>query len=347
MVAVAAFLIVGCGTKGNRSARINGAGSSFVFPAMAKWTSEYNTQKSTQIDYISAGSGAGIQQMTEKTVTFGCSDMPMKKEQLDKAKELGGDVVHIPLVIGGVVPAYNLEGVNKPLRFTGPILADIYLGRVKKWNDPALKEVNPDVSLPDVDIVPVFRADSSGSSAIFSEYLAKVSPEFRKNVGVGTSPNWPKGVGIGQRDSAGVIGHVNRSPGSICYVELAFAVKNKIAYGSIKNMSGQFVTANAESLTASATAALAEKPLTEPYSLNDLTWPLTDCPGEKSYPLAGFAYAIIYKNQPKSRGQVLVDFLRWATTTGQTHSRELDYAPLPDELQKRIEEKLSSVVLKD
>ena len=237
---VAAAGCGGCngGTSGGKP-RLNGAGSSFVYPMMGKWTAEYDKAKGVEVNYQSIGSGGGIQQMTAKTADFGCTDGPMNDEQLAKAKSEGGAVLHVPLCMGAVVLAYNLEGVDKPLAFDGPVLADIFLGKVKKWNDKALVDLNPGVALPDKDIGVVRRSDGSGTTYVFSDYLSKVSPEWKQAVGVGTSLNWK--VGEGAKGTEGVSGRVKASPGAIGYIELTYALQNGIKYGSVRNKEGAAV----------------------------------------------------------------------------------------------------------
>src|SRR5437762_9823031 len=219
--------LMGCGSG---KPRINGAGATFIYPMMSKWASEYDKIKGVEVNYQSIGSGGGIQQMTAKTADFGSSDGPMNDEQLQKARDTGGEVVHIPLAMGAVVPAYNLEGTTEPLTFTGPLLADIFLGKIKKWNDNAIRNLNPNVILPDKDIGVVHRSDGSGTTYVWVDYLAKVSPEWKDKVGVGTSVNWP--VGVGQKGSEGVSGQVGRVAGSFGCVEVTYAIQNNIKYGS-------------------------------------------------------------------------------------------------------------------
>src|SRR5438045_2100069 len=240
IVLVVVFFLFGCSRGDDK--RLTGAGSTFVYPMMSKWASEYEKSTNVKINYQSIGSGGGIQQMTAKTVDFGCTDGPMNEEQLKKAKDVGGEVVHIPLVMGAVIPTYNLEEVNEPLRFTGPVLADIFLGKIKKWNDKGLQDLNPKAALPNKEIVVIHRSDGSGTTYIWVEYLAKVSDEWKKKVGVGTSVDWP--CGIGQKGNEGLAGQVRRSAGSIGYIELIYALQNKLKFGSVKNREGAFVTAS-------------------------------------------------------------------------------------------------------
>jgi phosphate ABC transporter phosphate-binding protein len=334
------LLTAGCG-GGGEAKRLNGGGSTFVFPMMSKWASEYDKLKGVKVNYQSIGSGGGIQQMTAKTFDFGCSDAPLNEEQLQKAKEVGGAVVHIPLVMGAVVPAYNVTGVMKPLKFTGPVLARIYLGkdypgkeedRILKWNHPDLKKLNPGVDLPDQEIVVVHRSDGSGTTYIWVDYLSKVSSAWKDKVGVGTSVNWP--TGVGQKGNEGVAGQVKRSPGSIGYIELIYALQNKIAFGLVQNQKKQFIEASLESVTAAAVGA--DIP-------DDLRYSLTDAPGKEAYPISGTVWAVIYENQPAGKGKAVVDYLRWVTHEGQQFAADLHYARLPDALVKRLEKKLDQV----
>jgi phosphate transport system substrate-binding protein len=265
----------------------------------------------------------------------------MNRSQLEAA---GEPVIHVPLVIGAVVPLYNLPGVTQPLNFTGQVLADIYLGKITKWNDPALTELNPNANLPDLGIQPVFRSDSSGTSNVFTEYLSKVSPEFRSRIGASTSPAFPPGVGIGQPKTDGVAGFVDRTPGAIGYVEVTYALDKKAQFGAVQNKAGQFVRADLASITAAA-ASLTEPPTDEPYSLHELTYSLTDPAGENAYPIAAMSYAVLYARQANAaKGQALVSFLKWCVSPDAQRMAELrNYAPLPAELIARIHAKLDAV----
>ncbi len=335
-VAVLGFLIVvapGCGGC-RQEQRLNGGGSTFVYPMMSKWASAYDKTKGVKVNYQSIGSGGGIQQMTAKTFDFGCTDAPLNEEQLQKARETGGEVVHIPLVMGAIVPAYNLEEVKEPLRFTGPVLANIFLGKITKWNDKALQQLNPNAALPDKDIGTVHRSDGSGSTFIWVDYLSKVSSAWKEKVGVGTSVNWP--VGVGQKGTEGVAGQVKRTPGSIGYIELTYALQNNIKYGLVQNKEGAYVPATLESVTAAG--ALAEIP-------DDLRYSLTNAPGKDAYPISGTVWAVLYVNQPADKGKAVIDFLRWVTHEGQQYAAELHYARLPQGLVERLEKKLDLVQL--
>jgi phosphate transport system substrate-binding protein len=274
---------------------------------MSKWAAEYKKAKGIEVNYQSIGSGGGIQQMTAQTFDFGCSDGPMNEEQLKKAVEVNGEVLHIPMVMGAVVPAYNL-GLKETVRFSGPVLADIYLGKIKKWNDPALQALNPGVALPDLDIVVVHRADGSGTTYIWVDYLAKVSTAWKTKVGVGTSVNWP--TGIGQKGNEGVTRQTKQTNGAIGYVELIYALQNKVDYGLVRNQEGAFINASLASITAAASDALKEIP-------DDLRYSLTNAPGKDSYPISGTSWAVLYVKQAPERGKAVVDFLRWCTHEGQ------------------------------
>ncbi len=344
-----AAVLAGCGRSGSgERVRLDGQGATFVEPIMKVWTNEYGdlTDGDIQINYQGTGSGAGVSQMTKGLAAFGCSDAPMNGKQLDEARAAGGPVVHVPLVIGAVVPVYNLPGVEQPVTFTGPLLADLFTGKVKKWNDDKLKALNPGANLPDLDVQPVYRADPSGTSFIFSDYLAKVSPEFRASVGSSTTPNWPSDVGTAQNKSDGVAGHITRNPGAIGYLELTYALdsKDKLKYGKVRNKAGKDVLADLDSITAAAAASLGARQSAEPYSLHELTYNLTDADGAASYPIAGMSFAVLYQKQHGARGKALVGFLKWCTgPNGQKLARLRNYAPLPEELQKKVGDRLGQV----
>jgi phosphate ABC transporter phosphate-binding protein len=326
-------LLGGCGGSDRR---LNGGGSTFVYPMMSKWADEYKKATGVEVNYQSIGSGGGIQQMTAKTFDFGCTDAPMNEEQIEKCRQQGGEPLHIPLVLGAVVPTYNLKGVDTPLRFTGPVLADIYLKKITKWNDKALRDLNPGVDLPNQEIVVVHRSDGSGTTYIWVDYLSKVSPPWKKKVGVGPSVDWP--TGIGQKGNEGVAGQVRRSAGAIGYVELIYALQNDMSYGLVKNQEGEFVKASLESVTAAADASLKEIP-------EDLRFSITNAPGKESYPISGTVWAVVYDKLPAGKGQMVVDFLRWVTHDGQQSAKGLDYAPLPRGLVTRLEKKLDSITV--
>ena len=327
---------------GGEHPRLNGAGATFIYPMMTKWMKEYEQAKGIKVDYQSIGSGGGIKQMTAKTVDFGCSDGPMNDAQLKEAHEQGGDVVHIPLVMGAVVPAYNLPSLkDKQLKFSGPVLADIFLGNITQWNDPAIQKLNPGVELPGTKIVVVHRSDGSGTTYIFVDFLCKVSDEWEKKVGKATSVNWP--TGLGEKGNENVAGQVKRSEGAIGYIELTYAwqQKDKIQYGKAKNAENEFVLASPESVTKAADNFVAAKKVPD-----DLRYNLANAPGKGSYPIAGTTWAFMYVNQKGNTAQGLKDFFTYVLTDGQKGCAELGYAPLPESLAKMAQEKVKRVTVK-
>ncbi len=315
--------------------KINGAGATFPYPIYSKWFSEYNKLKPTvEINYQSIGSGGGIRQITNGTVFFGATDGPMTEDQLQAAP---GRILHLPTVLGADVPVYNIPGVDADLKFTGPLLADIFLGKVTKWNDQALTKLNPGVQLPATDITVVHRSDGSGTTYIWVDYLAKVSPEWKQKVGVATSVNWP--TGVGGKGNEGVSGLVRQTPGSIGYVELIYALQSKIRYGSVQNTAGEFVQANVQSVTAAAAAAAASMP-------KDFRVSITNAPGKGVYPVASFTWLLLYENpKDKQQARIFIDFLKWMLTDGQKFAAELGYAPLPDAVVKMELDTLAKIKL--
>ena len=310
---------------------INGAGATFPYPIYSKWFDEYQkTHPNIRINYQPIGSGGGIKQLTAQTVFFGASDGPMTDAQLQAAS---GAILHFPTVLGGVVPIYNVEGVTQPLRFSGALLAGIYLGKVSKWNDPAIAQLNPGVKLPATDIAVVHRSDGSGTTYIFCDFLSKISIEYEKKVGVSTSVNWPAGVGA--KGNEGVSGLVRQTPGAVGYVELVYALQNKIPYGSVQNKSGQFVTASLQSVTAAAAG------VTMP---DDFRVSITNPDGADAYPIASFTWMLLYQHPTdKVRGKAMVDFLKWALTEGQKFAPDLGYAPLPQAVVAKEMQALAKV----
>jgi phosphate transport system substrate-binding protein len=299
--------------------RINGGGATFPYPIYSKWFNEYNKMHSdVEINYQSQGSGFGKTQIIKKTVFFGASDGPMTNEELSSAP---GKILHFPTVLGADVPVYNIPGVKESLKFTGPLLADIFLGKVTKWNDPAITKLNPGVNLPGADIIVVHRSEGSGTTYIWVDYLSKISPEWKKRVGISTSVNWP--VGVGGKGNEGVSGLVTQTPGSIGYVELVYALQNKISYGSVQNMAGKFMTASIESVTAAAAAAAKQMPA-------DFRVSITNAPGDDAYPVSSFTWILLYQNPTdKTQAKIMNDFMKWALTDGQKYCKDLGYAPLP------------------
>src|SRR6266446_1655246 len=312
----AAVLVSGAAAQ---TMRINGAGATFPNPIYSKWFSEYNKlHPNVEINYQPIGSGGGVRQITNQTVFFGATDGPMTNDQQLAAP---GKILHFPTVLGAVVPVYRIPNVNATLKFSGPALADVFLGKITKWNDPAIVKLNPGVSLPNTDITVVHRADGSGTTYIWADYLAKVSPEWKTKVGVGTSPNWP--VGVGGKGNEGVAGLVTQTPGSIGYVELIFALQNKISYGQVQNMDGEFVNATVESVTLAAAAAAAKMP-------PDFRVSITNAPGKGVYPISSFTWLLLYENpKDKAQAKTILDFMKWALADGQKFAPDLGYAPLP------------------
>jgi phosphate transport system substrate-binding protein len=331
------FSLSSCGSGGpgkvEGTVTLQGAGASFPDPLYKKWISEYGKlHPNIKIDYQSIGSGGGIKQIVSQTVDFGASDSPMKDEDLQKAP---GSLLHIPTVLGAVVLTYNLVGVTEQLRFSPDVIADIFLGKIKKWNDPKIKADNPNTNLPAADIVVVHRSDGSGTSAVFTDYLSKISPEWKEKVGSGTSPAWP--TGIGGKGNEGVTGQVKNTPDTIGYVELAYAVQNKLPVASIKNQAGEFVQPTLEAVTAAAAESLSATP-------DDLRVSITNTAGKTAYPISSYTYVLVYKElKDATKGKALVDYLWWGIHDGENFARDLQYAPLPKEIVQRAEAKISSI----
>lgn len=327
ILAVVCAALAGCGGGGDQrqgqpeqqTVQINGAGATFPFPIYSKWFDEYHKMHpNLQINYQSVGSGAGIRQLVNQTVFIGATDAPMTDEQLQAAP---GPILHLPTVLGAVVPLYKIPNVDAELKFSGVVLADIYLGKIKKWNDPAIVRLNAGVNLPATDIIVVHRSDGSGTTYIWADYLAKVSADWEMKVGVGTSPNWP--VGVGGKGNEGVSGLVTQTPGSIGYVELIYALQNKISYGQVQNANGEFVKASVESVTAAAAGATPNMPA-------DFRVSITNGTGQGVYPISSFTWLLLYENPTdKAQAQAMVDFMKWALTDGQQYCADLGYAPLP------------------
>lgn len=301
---------------------------------MDHWTEVYNKKMGVKIDYKGIGSGKGIDNMMERVSLFGGTDVPLTDAQLKKAKDIHGEVVHIPLALGAVAVTYNLPDITLPIRFTGSILADIYLGKIKKWNEEALSFCNPGLKLPDVDIAVVYRSDSSGTTGIWTDYLSKISGEWESKVGKGTTAKWP--VGIGAEKSTGVAGLVTKTVGAIGYVELTYALERNLKVGSLKNKADKYVMPTLESVTAAASAEVQSIPA-------DLRFSLTNTNGEDSYPIAGCACAVLYANQPASHHAELVKFLKWSVTEGQVELPMLRFAPLPAQMLEKINAQLATI----
>jgi phosphate transport system substrate-binding protein len=313
--------------------QINGAGATFPAPIYTKWFSEYNKlHGNVQINYQPIGSGGGIRQITNQTVFFGATDGPMTNDQLLAAPS---KIYHFPMVLGADVPVYNIPGVTAALKFSGPLLADIYLGKIAKWNDPQITKLNAGVNLPSTDITVVHRSDASGTTYIWVDYLSKVSPEWKTKAGVATQVNWP--TGVGGKGNDGVAGLVTQTPGSIGYVELIYALQNKISYGSVQNMAGEFTKATVESVTAAAGSAAGKMPA-------DFRVSITNAPGPGVYPISSFTWLLLYENpKDKAQAKTMVDFVKWALSDGQKFCAGLGYAPLPQEVVKLEMAQLSKI----
>ncbi|MBE3598564.1 MAG: phosphate ABC transporter substrate-binding protein PstS [Limnochordaceae bacterium] len=332
-VALTALLVAvaGVGTAAAESVSLTGAGASFPYPIYSKWIDEYHKLHPTvTINYQSIGSGGGIRQITAKTVDFGGSDAFLTDEQLKAAP---GELIHIPTVMGAVVITYNVPGVTKSIKLTPDVVADLFLGKITRWNDTRITSLNPDVRFPNMPVSVVHRSDGSGTTFIFTSYLSKVSPEWRSKVGAGTSVSWPVGVGAPQND--GVAGQVRQIPGAVGYVELAYALQNKMPYAALRNRDGYYVLPSLE--TTSNAAAGIEMP--EDYRVL-----VVDAAGKDSYPIAAFTWILVYKEQSDPvKGKALVDFLWWALHDGQKYAPALEYAPLPEAVVKRLEGTLRQI----
>ncbi|MBV9339996.1 MAG: phosphate ABC transporter substrate-binding protein PstS [Acidobacteria bacterium] len=312
--------------------KLNGAGATFPYPIYSKWFSQYHQQHpDIEINYQSIGSGGGIRQVTAGTVDFGASDGPMTDQQLKDAKL---KIIHLPTVLGAVVPAYNIPGIKGELRFTSDILAGIYLGKITSWNDSAIARVNSGVSLPNQPIVVVHRSDGSGTTYIWTDYLSKVSSDWNSQIGKGTSVRWP--VGLGAKGNEGVAGMIRQMDGAFGYIELIYALSNNIAFGSVKNAAGDFVKATLESTTAAAASVKAMPP--------DFRVSITNAPGKNAYPISSFTWLLIPADwKDKSKEKVMVDFLNWMLDEGQTMTSQLNYAPLPEAVKEKEHDAIKTI----
>jgi len=315
-----------------QSMNLTGAGATFPFPLYSKWSQVYDAERGVRVNYQSIGSGGGIRQFISKTVDFGASDGPMTDDQI---REAGGRVLHVPMVAGAVVAVYNVPGVGPGLNFTPDVLSDIFLGKITKWDDPRIAKDNSAVKLPGASIVVVHRSDGSGTTAIWVNYLSKVSSEWKTKVGEGTSVEWP--TGLGGRGNEGVAGLVKQTPNTLGYVELAYALTNQMAFGNVRNRAGQFIRPSLSTTTKAMEGAL--KAIPEDYRIF-----FTDPDGREAYPVAGFTWILIYGDQrDAAKGKALMEFLWWATHDGQKYGPPLLYASLPKSLVQRIETTLRSV----
>jgi phosphate transport system substrate-binding protein len=312
--------------------KLVGAGATFPYPIYSKWFSEYaKTHPGVEINYQSIGSGGGIRQVTAGTVDFGASDMPMTDKQLQEAKF---KILNIPTVLGADVPAYNIPGVTGEVKFTPDALAAIFMGKISKWNDKAVTSANPGINFPDKDIIVVHRSDGSGTTFIWTDYLSKISPEWKSQVGADTSVKWP--IGMGGKGNEGVAGLIRQLSGSIGYVELIYAVQNNIPYGSVRNASGSFVKASLESVTAAAASA--------PKMPADFRVSITNAPGKDAYPISSFTWLLIpAQSKDPAKGKIISDFLSWMVTDGQKMTAALSYAPLPDNVIAKVKDAIKQV----
>jgi len=326
------IIALGLGATASAQMMINGAGATFPYPIYSKWFDAYaKVDPSVRFNYQSIGSGGGQKQILSQTVDFGASDGPMTDDNLAKAP---GKLLHIPTVAGADVVAYNLAG-SPALKLDADTIAGIFLGVVKKWNDPKIAASNPGVKLPDQEIVVVHRSDGSGTTYIWTDYLSKISPEWKTKVGTNTSVNWP--TGIGGKGNEGVAGQVKQTPGALGYVELIYAVQNKMPYADVKNAAGTFVKPTLESITAAL--ATAEIP-------DDFRFSMTNAPGKEAYPIAGATWLLVYQQQKDpAKGKKLVEFLKWAAKDGEKMAKDLNYAPLPESVQQRVLTRIDEIKL--
>jgi phosphate transport system substrate-binding protein len=346
-LAIASLFVVACGgeksagnstpattANGGGSVDLTGAGATFPAPLYSKWFADYAAATGVKINYQSIGSGGGIRQLSEGTVDFGASDSPMKDDEIAKAK---GPVMHFPTVLGAVAVTYNLPQVTTALNLSGPVLADIFAGRITKWNDPKIAALNAGAKLPATDVLVVHRSDGSGTTFVFTDYLATVSPAWSSGPGRGKEVSWP--VGLGGKGNDGVAGQVKQTPGAIGYVELAYAKQNKLAYASIKNAAGNFVAPSPDGMTAAAAGVAEKLPGNTDYRLS-----IVNAAGPNAYPISSFTWILVYAQQADSvKGRKLRDFMKWALTDGEKQASALDYAPLPASMATRLVARLDSI----
>ncbi len=316
-------------------ADLTGAGATFPYPLYSKWFDTYAQKTGTKINYQSIGSGGGIRQLSEQTVDFGATDAPMTDEEMAKAK--GGAILHFPTALGAVAVTYNLPEVTQPLKLNGDVLAAIFQGQIKKWNDPRLAALNPGAQLPATDILVVHRSDGSGTSFVFTDYLSAVSPAWATKPGKGKEVQWP--TGLGAKGNEGVSGQVKQTPGAIGYVELAYANQNKLPTAQLKNAAGEYVAPSVASVTAAAGGAASRLPANTDYRVS-----IVNAPGKGAYPISSFTWIIAYRKQPDAaKGKKLADFLHWALSEGQGMEAALDYAPLPESMRTSLATRIDSL----
>ncbi len=346
-LAIASALVIGCSSdksadkssgaaeaKSGGSVDLTGAGATFPYPLYSKWFDKYAKLNGVKINYQSIGSGGGIRQLSEGTVDFGASDSPMKDDEIAKAK---GPVMHFPTVLGAVAVTYNLPGVATGLKISGPVLADIFAGRVTRWNDAKIAGLNAGVKLPASDILVVHRSDGSGTTFVFTDYLSAVSPAWLSGPGRGKEVSWP--VGLGGKGNDGVAGNVKQTPGAIGYVELAYAKQNNLPFASIRNSAGNFVAPSPEGMTAAAAGVAEKLPPNTDYRLS-----IVNAAGANAYPISSFTWLLVYRDQSDAvKGGKLKDFMRWALTEGEKDASALDYAPLPQSMATRLVARIDSI----
>lgn len=339
VILVAAVLMGLFASSSFAQLKLNGAGATFPYVIYSKWFDVYHQKTGIEFNYQSIGSGGGIKQVIEGTVDFGATDGPMTDEQLLQAKQKqGSDVLHIPMVMGGEAVAYNLPQVGGGLNLSPDVLADIYLGKILKWNDKRITAINKGKNLPNKSIIVTHRSDGSGTTYIFTDYLSKVSKQWETKVGKGTSVNWP--VGLGGKGNEGVAGLVKQTEGAIGYVELAYAVQNKLSYANLQNKAGNFIKPSFDAVSAAALGAIKNMP-------EDFRVSITNADGKDAYPISGFTWLLIYKDmKDKKKADAVKNFLLWALTDGQKYAKELYYAPIPKELEKLIEKKVALISVK-
>lgn len=344
-VIILSLALISCGEKkdvslnkpGGSGGQINGAGATFPYPIYSKWFNEYaKINKDAKINYQSIGSGGGIKQITEGTVDFGATDSPMNNEEIEKANTKNSNsIIHIPTVIGSVVLTYNIPGIDKNINLSPEAVSGIYLGKIRKWNDPVIQKENPEVKLPDKEIIVCYRTDGSGTTFVFTDYLGKVSEEWKTKVGVAKDVRFP--VGQGGKGNEGVTGLVKQLEYSIGYVELIYALQNNLKYGNIKNQEGQFIAPSLETLTKAAEQSVTEIP-------DDLRQSITNAKGKDSYPISSYTYLLIYEKQKDAgKGKTLKEFLVWAMNDGEKFAKDLGYAPLPPTVIAKSLEKVNKI----
>lgn len=347
LAALAILGLTACGGGSDSGARgaptrstsvdLTGAGATFPYPIYSKWFSDYAARTGVKINYQSIGSGGGIRQLSEMTVDFGASDAPMTDEEMAKAK--GGPIVHVPTVVGAVAVTYNLPQITQPLRLTPDAIAGIFLGEITKWNDARIAATNPGAALPNEDVLVVHRTDGSGTTYVFTDYLTTVSPSWANGPGRSKQVAWP--VGLGGKGNEGVAGQVKQTPGSIGYVETAYATQNRLPVAMVRNSAGNFVAPKIEAVTAAAAGITGTLSDTSDFRIS-----IVNAPGEAAYPISSLTWILLYQHQPDSvKGRKLLDFLGWALTEGENSAAALDFAPLPAALVARVEERLKTVQL--